>query len=473
MDGAPLDDGKAATSVEERKLTANLDVSSKTVPSSDQQVKISSGDPTANQPRDCFSKGNTNASLIPHCSFFMQVHRLAEKLEPSGKGERNMGVSWNVQGIVEAQYTKSEGRQQQSSGVPGEYSDCRKSAALASAEESDDKVSSFRKRNALYSKRNYYKTKTQFQDLRDSSYALRAENIELKEEKDRLEGLLAAANDAIASLKPEDLRPTLRGSTFAPSTPLESPSDSSIPRVTDGIVPPGIVSDEEDMEALLAFFRSDSIRQDGGGLHQSVSPALSYLVTDVRSNRLLWDAQRLQEALQGRQEDSHRRTSFPASFTSIRSQNFDEQEIFGESQPRRSSLPAVAQNETSVVLPAAHDQVGRSESGAAWNSLRRIWAPSQNTVPLFSLGALAQITDFSRSRPVADLAGDYQSVIGGSLSLPSTQNPSMPQHIRPAERLLPSSPASDQIVEPGASAEEQLRYLLFMDALMRSTSGGR
>lgn len=65
MDGAPLDDGKAATSVEERKLTANLDVSSKTVPSSDQQVKISSGDPTANQPRDCFSKGNTNASSNP------------------------------------------------------------------------------------------------------------------------------------------------------------------------------------------------------------------------------------------------------------------------------------------------------------------------------------------------------------------------------------------------------------------------
>jgi hypothetical protein len=54
-----------------------------------------------------------------------------------------------------------------------------------------------RKRNAMYSKRNYYRKKNEFKDLENWSFELRAENFDLKQENKRLEAILAMAQEKV------------------------------------------------------------------------------------------------------------------------------------------------------------------------------------------------------------------------------------------------------------------------------------
>ena len=57
-----------------------------------------------------------------------------------------------------------------------------------------------RLRNAEHSRRSYYKAKSKFDDLHNSAYNLRAENLQLKAESQRLQGLVDTANKLVAEL---------------------------------------------------------------------------------------------------------------------------------------------------------------------------------------------------------------------------------------------------------------------------------
>lgn len=78
-----------------------------------------------------------------------------------------------------------------------------------------------RKKHAFYSRRNYYKTKANLEELRLSSYDKRAQNIELQAENQRLQGLLACAQNIVAQLHPASQPP------LASALPMSSPGPAT------------------------------------------------------------------------------------------------------------------------------------------------------------------------------------------------------------------------------------------------------
>ena len=99
-----------------------------------------------------------------------------------------------------------------------------------------DEAEHIRQRNAAYSRRSYYRKREKFNDLRDQAMLLQEHNFNLKQEEQRLTGLLLKAQQQVANLATTRLL-TLQTNP-SPFPPQFSTNPFVIDRaLSDGITP--------------------------------------------------------------------------------------------------------------------------------------------------------------------------------------------------------------------------------------------
>jgi len=138
-----------------------------------------------------------------------------------------------------------------------------------------------RKRNAMYSKRNYYRKRQEFDTIQTQAYLLEEQNFNLRKENKRLEELLASAREK-AAIREELERNVASGGTHSPSI------DSGLSTASMAAAPPAAAATNPMHDLLASSLLGQSIVDPHRMLLQqmihsvSPSPPTPNLQADLR-----------------------------------------------------------------------------------------------------------------------------------------------------------------------------------------------